>query len=445
MPIAEEAKTKTDAITISEYLIVLNSGFQQFRAKIIGEVSEAKPNATGHIYFTLKDEKDGSIIKCAMWGFKYKTFGVEIKEGVKIIVGGCPSIHPKYGFSFIADSIELAGEGALKKEYERLKKKLTDEGVFEESRKRPIPKYIQKIGIITSLRVGIVIADFSSNLGKFGFKVTMVDSRVEGQEAVLDLLSSIKSFSKQDIEALVIIRGGGSLESMIAFNNEAIVREIVNFPVPVITGIGHHKDMPLVAMAADLAVSTPSIAATSLTESWKEAIHLVHQCERQILSRFETTINRRKLFISELGSVIREKANAIIERYQQTRNRLHISFRNFSNRLFNIDSQLDRNLSDIYSVFSETIATKKIEIADYSLGNAKGLKFALIQANQILTHFEKSIENSNPERQLKLGYSIAMVDGKIVREIAGLKLKENIDIKLSDGIVSSEIKSINKK
>jgi len=197
-------------------------------------------SSRGHVYFSLKDEKDGALINCIIWKSRYAVYGVELKEGVKIIASGYPEIYAPSGrISFIAETIELAGEGALKKAYEKLKKKLAAEGLFEEERKRPLPKYPEKIGVVTS-RQGAVLADFLNNLGKFGFKIKMIDSRVEGQLAVADLLLSIKSFQKQDIDALVIIRGGGSLESHLAFNNEMLVRAIADFPVPVIAGIGHH-------------------------------------------------------------------------------------------------------------------------------------------------------------------------------------------------------------
>jgi len=258
--------------TISEYINLINQGLKEFSAKIIGEVGEVNVWATGHVSFTLKDEKNKSVINCIIWKSRYELYGIELKEGNKIIASGYPEIWPLTGrLSFKAEVIEYAGEGILKKEYEKLKKKLTEEGIFEISRKRAIPTYPQKIGVITSLK-GAVMADFSNNLGKFGFKVKIIDSRVEGQTAVVDLLSSIRTFRKENIEVLVIMRGGGSLETLQPFNNEMLVREVVNFPIPVIAAIGHDKDVPLVSLAADLEVSTPSIAAITISESWKEAI-----------------------------------------------------------------------------------------------------------------------------------------------------------------------------
>jgi len=286
--------------SVSEYIGYLNKGLREFAARIIGEVSEVKIGPSGHVYFSLKDEGDGGMINCIIWRSRYHLYGIELKEGLKIIAAGYPEIYPPSGrISFLAEVIEHVGEGRLKKEYEMLKKKLSQEGLFSEERKRPLPIYPQKIGLITSLK-GAVIADFSNNLGKFGFKVKIIDSRVEGQAAVSDLLSSIKTFKKEDIEVLVIMRGGGSLESMLAFNNELLVREVVDFPVPVIAAIGHHKDAPLVALAADLAVSTPSIAATALSESWKRTSLFLERYERNIIGDYENGLNNVKINLRNL-------------------------------------------------------------------------------------------------------------------------------------------------
>lgn len=281
--------------SVSEYIELLNIGLKKSQAKIIGEVSEVNFGPSGHVYLSLKDEKDKSVINCIIWKSRYSLYGIELKEGLKIIASGYPEIYAPTGrISFLAEVIEYAGEGELKKEYEKLKKKLTDEGLFAKERKRPIPVYPQKIGVITSLK-GAVIADFSNNLGRFGFKVKIIDSRVEGQAAVADLLLSIKTFKKQDIEVLVIMRGGGSLESMLAFNNELLVREVVNFPVPVIAAIGHHKDVSLVALAADLAVSTPSMAATTLGESWKQATLFLERYGRNIINNYKESLLNLKI------------------------------------------------------------------------------------------------------------------------------------------------------
>ena len=387
--------------SVSEFIALLNIGLKSSKAKIIGEVGEAKAGPTGHVYFTLKDEKDQSMMNCIIWKSRYGLYGIKLQEGMKIMASGYPEIYPLSGrLSFIAETIELAGEGELKKQYDELKKKLEREGVFAAERKRLIPRYPQKIGVITS-KQGAVIADFLNNIGKFGFKIKMIDSRVEGQEAVMDLLSSIKTFRKKDIDVLVIIRGGGSLESLMPFNNELLVREVANFPVPVIAGIGHDKDEPLVALAADVSESTPTAVANLLNESWEQALLLLERYERNIIGRYEMILNNCK----------------------EAENELRISLSNFKNSLLNA----------------------KISLRD-SLGKSlSGFRLLLSAVSQKLAQAEKAVFLNNPERQLRMGYSIARCGGKIIRRIGDAKVGKSIDVRVIDGIITSEVKNIKKQ
>jgi exodeoxyribonuclease VII large subunit len=368
--------------SISEYIELLNIGLKRSKAKIIGEVSGVNFGPTGHVYFSLKDEKNGEMINCICWKSKYILFGIKLEEGSKIIATGYPEIYTLSGrLSFISDVIEYAGEGTLQKEYEKLKKKLAEEGIFAKERKREIPKYLRSVGIITS-KQGAVLADFLSNLGKYGFKIKMIDSRVEGQGAVEDLISAIKTFKNQDIEALVIMRGGGSLESMAAFNNELLVREVVNFKVPVIAAIGHHKDEPLVALAADLAVSTPSIAATTLTEPWRQVDLLVETALKISLQKLDSIIQSGKIGLDNLW------------------NELTFGFKSLLSR---ISQQLDNSGKIIYSNNPE----RQLNLG-YSIARCGG-------------KIVRSIKN------VKLGENldIHVVDGNIISEIKNICQEKN--------------------
>src|SRR3989344_7610248 len=152
--------------SVSEFIYLLNIGLKSSRAKIIGEVTEVKISSLGHVYFTLKDEKDGAVLSCIIWKSRYNVYGIKLETGMKILAQGYPEIYAPLGkLSFIAETIELSGAGELKKQYDELKKKLAEEGIFAEERKRPIPKYPKKIGLITS-KQGAVLADFLNNVGK---------------------------------------------------------------------------------------------------------------------------------------------------------------------------------------------------------------------------------------------------------------------------------------
>jgi exodeoxyribonuclease VII large subunit len=263
--------------TVAEYIEILNTFFKAQAVKITGEICELKRAASGHVYFTIKDKTNAGVLDCIIWARNYQLCGIALEVGMELILSGHANVYAPSGrLSFVADTIELVGEGALKKAYDELRRKLEAEGLFAPERKRALPDYIQRIGVITSMK-GAVIHDFENNLGKFGFVVNVIDSRVEGQQAVQPILAAVEAMREQDIEALVIIRGGGSLESLQAFNNEMLVRAIVDFPVPVIAGIGHDQDVPLMALAADYMTSTPTAAAHLLSRSWQEAYAKVRE------------------------------------------------------------------------------------------------------------------------------------------------------------------------
>ncbi len=410
-------------LSVSEFINRINIGLRKAKVKIIGEISKVDIGPKGHVYFNLRDEKEQSMISCAIWKSRYDFFGIELKEGLKIIVSGAPEIYKVTGrLSFIATSIEFAGEGMLKKEYERLKEKLDKKGFFDPERKRKIPDYIQKIGVITSLK-GAVIADFSNNLGKYGFKVKMIDCRVEGQEAVSDILSAIKLFKKEDIEVLVIMRGGGSLESlapMMPFNNEAIINEVVSFKVPVISAIGHHKDIPLLSMVSDLAVSTPTASAIEIRKSWDNLFYFLEKEEKSIFYNYQNILNNKEELIRDISDKIKNYKEIIFKKHQEIEN----SFKNclliFKNKISIIFSEIENKRENLSYFFRQEIKEKK----------------------EYLKNLENFVFLNNPERQLNLGYSITRKNGKIIKSMEEIKKNDIIETKIKNGEIISEVKNI---
>jgi exodeoxyribonuclease VII large subunit len=383
--------------SVAEFIEILNTFFKREEVRIKGEICELKRAASGHIYFTLKDKGDGdaiagagfarngsggsAVIDSIIWSRNYQLSGVALEVGMEVVLTGHPNIYPPSGrLSFVADTVELVGEGALKKAYEALRAKLEAEGVFAAARKRPLPEFPHRSGVVTSLK-GAVIHDFENNLGKFGFQVLVCDSRVEGQAAVKDLLASIatmREFVAQSgeiggIDALVIIRGGGSLESLQAFNNEALVRAIVDFPVPVIAGIGHDQDVPLAALAADFMTSTPTAAAHLFNRSWEDAFAKVRNL------------------------------SAIFVRLQQ---------------------ELKRRATDLDSAWSSLI--------DQVARRIDWMK-------EQIDYTERFTRLHDPRRQLKLGYSIVRKNGKILRSVGNVAKGDELETELSDGSVRSRV------
>jgi len=419
-------RTKDNFVSVNEYLDNLNEGLANYSARVVGEVTDMQlyPGRT-YLFFKIKDkdEDNPAILSCFMWKRDYDVSGLELETGLEIIVSGTPGIYKPLGrLSFNAKSVELIGEGALKKQYEKLKAQLEKEGLFAESKKRHLPTLSQKIGLITS-KDGAAIGDFLTNLGKFGFKTSLIDSRVEGQLATQELLDSVRSFRNKDIEVLVLVRGGGSLESLLPFNNEALVREIATFPVPVLVGVGHEKDISLVGLAADQMVSTPTAAAEALNDSWQEFVTKMDTDERIIFSSFEDTLSHNQSVVDESFTVMKDNLQAIFDRFNQAEQVLRRAFVSVKSRI----SELLRS------------------IGRYPQELSLHIKGVISKTNHYLATTWKLLESHDPKRQLKLGYSIVHSAGSLVRKIEQVRIGQAVDIRVQDGSFTSEVKIINNK
>lgn len=386
------------SFSVATYLDLLNEGLSHFRAKIEGEVSSVSTK-NGHVYFTLKDKDGESSMNCIIWRSNYAACGLRLEPGLEIAASGGPNVYKLTGrLSFIAETVELVGEGALKQAYDKLKAKLEKEGLFAVASKKKMLRYPERIGLVTSAS-GAVIHDFLNNLGRFGYQIKFIDSRVEGQLAISELTAAIRSFRREDIDVLVIIRGGGSLESLQAFNNEVLVREIKKFPLPVVVGIGHDQDVPLASLAADVACSTPTAVTRVLNESWELARAEVRLHERDILNFFERALSAKKQLA---------------------------------------DFRLKDNFTNLWRRFNEQAK----QLADLKQDLFSGLQKGLTRTGDKLDQLLQVFALNDPARQLKLGYSIVRKNGKVVREVREVKIGDQLDIILNNGVVESEIKRI---
>jgi exodeoxyribonuclease VII large subunit len=410
--------------SVSEYIEFLNLGLKKFGvAKITGEVTSIKMGPTGHVYFAIKDKSGNALINCIIWNNNYRLCGVKIEVGQELVMSGYPDIYAQNGrLSFKASTIELKGEGALKKAYDELKNKLDKEGLFREEKKRAIPDFPTKIGVITS-RQGAVIHDFLNNLGNHGFNIKMIDARVEGQEAVKEILSAIKQFKEQDIEVLVLMRGGGSLESMMPFNNEVLVREIADFFVPVIVGVGHDKDVSLIALTSDVMVSTPTAVANLLNQSWDQSFLLLERREADIMNLYKEMVVNAFSVIEQSLRIIYEIKDLIFQKYRKIDANARIAFQRFF-------YSLEKNKINLENSWKELVVSK--------------FESLISVINHEIDNVAKIIFFNNPKRQLKLGYSIVRLNGKILKSVENAKIGENLDVCLSNGFIISTIKKINK-
>ena len=411
------SKEEKDKIySVSNYLDNINYRLSSVSAKIQGEISSF--SFKGHLYFSIKDKNDGSVLSCFMWSRDYELCGIEIVEGMEIAITGFPEIYKPTGkFTFRTRSIELVGEGALKKAYEELKKKLDGEGLFDESRKRMLPDYPQRIGLITS-RDGAVINDFLNNIGRFGFKIKFIDSRVEGMLAVRELVSAVRYFQENPVDVLVIIRGGGSLESLQAFNNESLIREIVKLQMPIICGIGHDKDVPLLSYVADKAVSTPSIAAKEINRSWEHAVDRLENYENNILNSYSSIVREARFVLDDAS----------------------VKLRGFYQDIFRKFEYCEQGIKNLFSNIGYVLKKDQERLGKIPKLLLYGFGKMTLQVAKDIDGHERMLNQNNPERQLKLGYSILMLGGKVVKSVKDVKSGDVLLSKLSDGNIESQVK-----
>ncbi|MCF7845264.1 MAG: exodeoxyribonuclease VII large subunit [Candidatus Pacebacteria bacterium] len=420
MPDQQKELFFENPVTVSEYISIINSVLSGIKAKVKGEVSEMKQAASGHIYFSLKDENSGDLINCAIWSSVYKMCGVKIENGMEVIISGSSDVYGARGsLTFKVKTVELVGEGALKKAYDLLKSKLSEEGLFSKERKREVPLFPKKIGVITSKK-GAAIHDFVNNLGKFGFQIQICDSRVEGQEAVQDLLRSIKIMRKKNLDVLVLVRGGGSLQSLMAFDNEALVREVVDFPCPVVAGIGHHEDVPLVALASDVSQSTPTATANYISEGFQKAIERTVFYQHIVETKYQEALHKKREDLSESTEVAKNFFNLINEKYQRS------------------EEKIKRALSVAISLVSfdiEKIKNNKEKILS-------SFKIVLKDKKEKIKTLEQAVLYNDPKKQLELGYAIIKKQGKVVKSVKDVKKGDALETVLCDGGVESEVKKI---
>ncbi|MCK5849182.1 MAG: exodeoxyribonuclease VII large subunit [Caldisericia bacterium] len=409
-------------LTVSEFLDIVNQSMSSVTFSIKGEISSF--SFRKHAYFSLKDNNDGSMVNCFMWGSDYNICGVNVKEGLDVIIHGFPEVYKPTGrLTFRASSIELVGEGALKKAYEELKDKFLEEGLFDVERKKPMPLLPINIGVITS-KYGAVINDLLTNLGTYGLKISLFDSRVEGVLAIKELKKAIDYFKNKPIDLLVIIRGGGSLESLQPFNNEVLIRSLVDYSVPIICGIGHDKDVPLISLVSDLSVSTPTAVAREINKSWDKSIENIQTTSTHIIDQFS-------LILFNKSNIIDKNMNLILTFYN--------NIRHYFDKLL-AETKKSISIFEFSINHTKTLLAKDINITfQYFESFIDKVSFRI--ASQ-----EKEIFKNNPKSVLKKGYSVLTYNKKVVRSIKQVNKGNILNVRVEDGnILTSVIEESNKE
>ena len=404
---------------------------------IEGEVSNFVRPASGHWYFSLKDER--AQIRAAMFKGRNSRMAFTPKNGQHVLVRAQVTLYEARGeYQLIVDHIEDAGVGELKRRYEALKNQLDKEGLFAASRKKPLPDQPQHIGIITS-PTGAAIRDALSVIRRRAphIPVTIFPTMVQGEQAAEQIrhsLAQIKQFNQCDI--ILMIRGGGSLEDMWCFNDEALARDMAEFPIPIVTGIGHEIDFTIADFVADFRAPTPSVAAETITPDSQEMMQNVDNLIARLTMQMQLRLDKKRERLSQLE---RHLNNLHPQRqFEQFKLRLKYAREGLINQMMNRLSQDKAQLLLCQTaVFQHsplnTIKQYQQRLEQLSHKNTQAVKQTLLVARHGLAMQAKTLDTLSPLKTLSRGFAVIDKNEQLVSSVKQLNSGDEVGISLSDG------------
>ncbi len=415
---------------------------------IQGEVSNFFSAASGHWYFSLKDES--SEIRCAMFANKSHRITFEPKDGDHLVLNGTLSIFEGRGqYQIIVEHIELAGEGALLKAFEELKKKLLREGLFDDSLKKKLASYPRSIAVVTSPD-GAVIQDIINVLSRRSpfFNLTVVPTLVQGEKAAPLICEALnKASNLENIDLIILARGGGSIEDLWAFNNEEVARAIVNCPIPLVSAVGHETDFTISDFVADIRAPTPSIAAEIISQPYSELKETLEGYQSYLFKSVESQFDSQRTRITNLIKRIRHPGDKLREIGQKVDYLETALIQEMHQKVSFKKNQL--NLTQLS--LQQNSPQNKVKEAKVYLQNAskdllKAFNLKIERKRKLLGELVATIEAVSPLSVLARGYSIISTEpeGKILSSSDQVEIGQIISAVLNKGRIKAEVKSKDK-
>ncbi len=389
-----------------------------------GEISNYKAHSRGHLYFTIKDET--SRINAVMFYNQASKLNFTPEDGMKVMVTGRISIYEVTGgYQIYVEEMQQDGIGNLYIEYEKLKKKLEAEGLFDQAKKKPIPRFPETIGIITA-PTGAAIKDILSTIKRRWpiTKTILFPSLVQGASAAPDIVSQIKKASEYNLDLLIVGRGGGSIEDLWCFNDENVARALYECPIPVISAVGHEIDFTIADFVADLRAPTPTGAAEMAVPNQKDFYNYLNQVNlrlqksihQKIFDNLEKVKNLKNSYILKnpisIYEIKEQKFDTIYEKFQLV-----------------ISSLLIKKKEDFNTKIEKIITSIK-----QNLEKNQNRYLLLINKLEVL----------NPLLTIKRGYTITRMNQNVITSIKDIKIKDKITVELTDGKIDATVNEINK-
>ncbi len=424
----------------------------QFKGvSVLGEISNIARPSSGHIYFTLKDED--AAIRCAMFRSQNLRLNFEPQNGDQCVLKGQVSLYaPRGDYQLIVSSMQPAGAGNLMHQFEELKKKLDAEGLFDQAIKKNLPKQPKHIGIITSESTA-AFQDVLTTIERRApiSQVTLIPAMVQGDTAPRALIAALRSvlefndLNPNPFDVIIICRGGGSIEDLWAFNNESLAREIFDFPLPIISGVGHEIDFTITDFVSDLRAPTPTAAAELVTENYFQLTDKLQEVKTNLSNLMQGLLaeNSQKILLS--AQSLKSPLTLLKEQSQ--------SLDNFELRLSgaiqSIATHAKQNFQILTSQMYQSSALQKFRIyKDRLNNNFKSLKVQ--QANLIekrkltLQSMSSNLKAVSPLAILDRGYAIVMNNkGQALKSSKEVKVGDILKTRLADGELISNVSKKN--
>ena len=419
------------------------------RVYLTGQVSNFRKRPT-HQYFSLKD--DHAVIQATIWSGVYQKLGFNLEEGMKInVIGRVQVYEPSGSYSIIIEKAEPDGVGALAIQFEQLKKKLTEEGLFQERFKQPLPQFAKRIGVVTS-RSGAVIRDIITTVSRRfpGVDILLYPTKVQGDGAAEEIARNIaRANQRDDLDLLIIGRGGGSIEDLWAFNEEIVVRAIFESRLPIISSVGHETDVTLADFVADRRAATPTAAAELATPVTKLDLltHLQNQ-EKRMATAVQNVLSKKQEALKKCSqSVIFRQPERLYDGYLQRLDQLQLRLKqSLRTRISDSKQVVQARTHQLLQLSPVT----KIQRYQDRLAQLKKLlrsQMALVYDAKVaeVKRLSEALLMLDTSRIVARGYAIVKKEESVVDSVEKLKKKDQVTLLMRDGQVELEVKDVKTK
>ena len=419
------------------------------RVYLTGQVSNFRKRPT-HQYFSLKD--DHAVIQATIWSGIYQKLGFDLEEGMKInVIGRVQVYEPSGSYSIIIEKVEPDGVGALAIQFEQLKKKLTEEGLFQERFKQALPQFSKRIGVVTS-RSGAVIRDIITTVSRRfpGVDILLYPTKVQGEGAAEEIARNIaRANQRDDLDLLIIGRGGGSIEDLWAFNEEIVVRAIFESRLPVISSVGHETDVTLADFVADRRAATPTAAAELATPVTKLDVlaHLQNQ-EKRIATAVRNVLSKKQETLKKCSqSVIFRQPERLYDGYLQRLDQLQLRLKQSLRTRISDNKQLVQARTHQLVQLSPVTKIQRYQDRLGQLNKLLGSQMALVYDAKVAEakRLSEALLMLDTSRIVARGYAIVKKEESVVDSVESLKKKDQVTLLMRDGQVELEVKDVKTK